>query len=74
MREFRANCYPAAVKRESSVGGRQARCGAVGWRAGWELNLVKAVIKLISYLEDARMYRADRESGRALPLACSFSL
>jgi len=36
------------------------------------VNLVKAVIKLISYLEDARMYRADRESGPAA--SRSFSL
>jgi len=36
------------------------------------VNLVKAVIKLISYLEDARMYRAARESGPAA--SRSFSL
>lgn len=38
------------------------------------VNLAKAVIKLISYLEDARMYRADRESGRALCLSLARSL
>lgn len=73
MREFRANCYPATVKRESSVG---ERCGAARCdTAGRELNLVKAVIKLISYLEDARMYPADREKRpRSASRSLVFSL
>jgi len=70
MREFRVNCYPTAVKRESLSSTRErrvsARCGVARRRtaASREVNLAKAVIKLISYLEDARMYCTDRESSR----------
>jgi len=70
--DARANCYPAAVKRESLSSARGGyRRGAAASR---EVNLAKAVIKLISYLEDARMYRADRENDRSASRSLVFSL
>lgn len=58
-------------------GGIATRYDVVRWGKATSrsrVNLAKAVIKLISYLEDARMYRAGRESGRSRSLVFSLTV